>query len=68
MGDIEGVMIGNNTCMARFFKKRILKVCKKMYSQKAFVHWFENEGMEQGEFDDAIQDLECLKDDYLSMC
>ena len=63
----SAVMMGNNTCMNTFFKERISKVYDKMYSQRSFVHWFVYEGMEEGEFAEAREDLGFLEKDYLDL-
>merc|ERR1712217_128120 len=42
-------MIGNNTGVSRTFEVTTKKY-DKMYSQRAYVHWFVGEGMEEGVF------------------
>ncbi|XP_050526279.1 tubulin alpha-4 chain-like [Daktulosphaira vitifoliae] len=35
-----------------------------MFRKRAFIHWYESEGMEKSEFQNAREDLETLRNDY----
>ncbi|XP_055592930.1 tubulin alpha-4 chain-like [Uranotaenia lowii] len=56
-------MLASNTAIAEAWQKLDYKF-DLMYSRKAFVHWYEAEGMEESMFAEARENLAVLEKDY----
>lgn len=62
--DMMATFLVNSTAITHMLA-RVHKQFNSMFEKKAYLHWYETEGMDLGEFDEARQKVQTLIDHYL---
>lgn len=59
-------MLSNSTAIVELWVD-LLKKFDLLFSRRSFIHWFVGEGLEEGEFVEAYQNIKSLEKDYLEI-
>ena len=64
--DRNALMLSNSTAIVQLWQWLHAKF-EKLFSRRSFVHWFVGEGMEEGEFVEAQEQVMQLCQNYKSL-
>lgn len=61
--EMAATFLANSTAI-NVMLERVLKQFNSMFDRKAYLHWYEGEGMDVGEFETARENVQGLIDEY----
>lgn len=64
---MRAVVMVSNSSAIRVAWERLCKKFSLMYAKRAFVHHYVGEGLEEGEFNNALLNIKALAKDYKEM-
>jgi len=60
----RGLLLGNHTVIPHCFPHLFLNAFDRLFRQRAYLHWYQNDGLEIYDFYDARENMDFLVMDY----